>query len=396
MTLFRYEARGPSGRSERGAVEAASSADAVARLRGRQLTPLALEEDRRAAAPASLDDRAARDLSRTLSQLLRSGLSFAQALRLAGEELDGRAAAAAMHLREAAERGEQPSRALHNFAGAQAKLLGGVILAGETSGRLPEALDMAAASFARAADLRARFMTALIYPAFVILATLATLASFMLLVVPTLAGAFEGAEAVLPQSTRDLLALSAWLQSNGLYLLLVLLAIVALCWRSAPVRHAAATAIERVLNSAAGFGVLPRLEFSAFAGLASLSLDAGVPSAPAFDAAAAGLRSAQLRARLSEAVAAVRSGERPSIAIARIAQAPRALVRLMQVGEETGALATALKHAAELMSAEAEQRLQRAGAVAGPLITLCLGGLVASVVVSLFLGLLALSDLAST
>jgi type II secretory pathway component PulF len=48
-----------------------------------------------------------------------------------------------------------------------------------------------------------------------------------------------------------------------------------------------------------------------------------------------------------------------------------------------------------LLTSEGEQRLERLGAIAGPVITLTLGGLVALVVMSLFLGLLSLSELAT-
>lgn len=395
-TAFRYTARERSGRTVRGRLEADSPADALARLHGRRLTPLAVAPQRELGrgAPARLGDRHARDLARTLAQLLRSGLPLVQALRFAADELEGPAAAAALRLREAAERGERPSSALGEFAGAPARLLAGVLLAGETSGRLAPALQMAAETFARSAELRTRVATSMIYPAFVILATLATLGVFVFFVTPTLAGAFQGSETQLPASTRRLLAVTTWLRGHTLGLLAGTGACGLLLWRAPGVRGRLARMFEATLASPAGLGIAPRLEFAAFARLTALSLDAGVPAAAALETAAASVRGDGLRARLAQAMAAMRVGERPSEALARLARPPRTLVRLMQVGEETGDLGAALGQAAALLASEAEQRLQRLGAIAGPVITLGLGGLVASVVLSLFLGLLAMSDLA--
>jgi general secretion pathway protein F len=147
--------------------------------------------------------------------------------------------------------------------------------------------------------------------------------------------------------------------------------------------------------SGVALGIAPRLEFSAFASLAALSLEAGVPAGAAFEAAASGMRNGRIRAQVERAVAAIRVGERPSAAIANAASPPRSFLRLMHVGEETGRLADALRHAGVLLSTEAEERLERLGAIAGPIVTLALGGLVASIVMSLFLGLLAMSDLAT-
>ncbi len=394
--LYRYSAREISGRTVRGRLQAQSRAEALARLHRRRLTPLAIE----AAAGQSdsagqLDDRSARDLARTLAQLLRSGLSLAQALSFAGEELQGEAAFAALRLREAAERGERASAALAQFGGSQARLLAGVIMAGETSGRLPEALEVAAASFTRSTELRTRVATSMIYPGFVVIATMATLSAFVFFVVPTLAGAFEGSEAKLPQSTRTLLALSAWLKTHGLLLVLGVGAAGVSVWSNAWARQALLKAVDFVASSPLGLGIAPRLDFAAFAELAALSLSAGVPGSPAFEAAQAGVRGPGLRARLSDFLLAIRTGELPSAALERTSSPPKTMIRLMQVGEATGDLGSALRQAAELLSAEAEQRMQRLGAIAGPAITLGLGSLVGSVVLSLFLGLLAMSDLAA-
>ncbi|MES1198607.1 MAG: type II secretion system F family protein [Pseudomonadota bacterium] len=393
--VFRYEARGSSGRLERGRLVASNQQDALNRLYRRNLTPFALKQEGGARDAPRLPVTAARDLCRALAQLLRSGLSFAQALRFASEELAPAAASAASRMREAAEEGEPASQALEAYSGAEARLLQGVVLAGETSGRLADALDVAATSFARSADLRARVGTALVYPSFVIAATLATLACFLLLVVPTLAQAFSGAEDKLPDETRSLLALSAWLQANGWLLLAGAGALAILISASVETRRALSAILDQVLVSKLALGVTERLEFSAFASLAALSIEAGVPSAAAFDAAAAGVRNRIMRERLNRTIGAIRSGERPSIALERFAQPPKSLLRLMHVGEETGRLAEALKNAGALLSSEAEQRLARLGAIAGPLVTLGLGALVASIVMSLFLGLLALSDLAT-
>ena len=394
-TTFRFEARGPSGRLERGALQAESRNEALERLRRRRLTPTALTQTN-AASGQHLNDVAARDLTRTLAQLLRSGLSFTQALRFASEELPGAAAAAAARMREAAERGEPASSALDEFGGSQARLLSGVVSAGEVSGRLSDALDVAATAFARSAELRARLSGALIYPCFVVLATLATLASFLLFVVPTMGEAFAGSEQRLPESTRTLLALSAWLRADGALVGLGAAALLVLSSSTPSARAALVRIGDRIVLSPLGLGVASRLSFSGFASLAALSLQAGVPTAHAFEAAAQAQRNHLIKQRLAKTVAAIRMGDAPSAALERFAEAPSAFVRLVRLGEETGKLGETLKQASALLSSEAEQRLERLGALAGPAITLVLGGLVASVVMSLFLGLLSISDAALT
>ncbi|MFO1015788.1 MAG: type II secretion system F family protein [Caulobacteraceae bacterium] len=400
MTVrFQYRARDRNGRAVKGALEAGSPPEALARLRQRDLTPLALEREASGAVRrhdgAAFDEIAARDLTRTLAQLLRSGLGLPAALQFACDELTGASAGVAQRIRESLDRGERPSAALSDVNGAPARLLSGVLVAGEASGRLAEALEVAAASFTQSAALKARVVASMIYPAFVLLATLATLSAFIFFVVPTLAGAFEGSEAKLPETTKFLLGVSAWLKANALIALLIALIAGLLIWSSRAAKAWLAAALEFVLASPAGLGIAPRLQFAGFAELAALSLLAGVPVAQAFEAARSGVTGPALSRQLEAFVSAVRLGERPSEAMRRLARPPRALGRLMQVGEETGDLGTAMRQASVLLNDEAEQRLTRLGAIAGPMITLGLGGLVASVVLSLFLGLLAMSDMAA-
>lgn len=391
---FKYEARHPSGRTERGRLSASDRSEALRRLHGRHLTPLSIKPTNRTDQSASISDRTARDFSRAIAQMLRAGLPLSQALRFASEELAPHPARLAASMREAAERGDQISSAIEDYSGASARLLRGVVIAGETSGRLAEALEMAAIWFTRSEALRGRLQTTLIYPCFVIVATLATLACFLLVIVPTLGQAFEGVQ-TLPESTRALLRLSEWLAGDGALQLLIFVTLSVAAAASAPGRAAFGALMDNIALAPWAFGIAPRLEFASFAGLAALSLDAGVPGAAAFASAAEGIRNKPIRERLARAAAAMRIGEPPAAAIERLVFPPRALARLMRVGEETGKLAEALKQASTLLASEAEQRLERLGAIAGPIVTLALGGLVAGVVMSIFLGLLSLSDVAA-
>lgn len=391
-TRFRYAARGGAGRIERGDLDADSLPDAVERLRRRRLTPLTLKPAP-ASATALISDLAARDLARTLAQLMRAGLSFTQALRFAAEHSPGQAGVVAARMHEAAERGDPASSALEDFQGAQALLLRGVVRAGEASGKLADALEVAAASFARSAELKGRIATAMIYPSFVIVATMATLGVFLLVVVPTLGLAFEGAEDRLPASTRALLSFSAWLRAEGGAVAALAAAITTLALISPGAKRVVKSSVDQLLASPLGLGIAPRLEYAAFAGLAALSLQAGVPAASALEAAASSVRNTTLHNALRRAVAAIRTGEAVSHALAAAA-APKTLLRLAVIGEETGHLGQTLKHASTLLASEAEQQLERLGAIAGPIITLVIGAMVASVVMSLFLGLMTISDLA--
>jgi general secretion pathway protein F len=316
-----------------------------------------------------------------------------QALRFAAEDMGaGAVALAAQRMREAVDRGETASSALVHFTGAPAKLLRGVIAAGEASGRMAQALRVAGISFARAADLREKALGAMIYPAFVLAMTAATLLVFLVFVVPSLADVLGGDRQSLPIATRVLLSISTWMRADGPPAALLLLAAGLLASRSGKLRSSLAAWADGLAMHPLGAGVAPRLHYASFARLAALSIEAGVPSAIAFETATAGVGSEQARRSLLRAAQAIRVGAGPSEALVRFAHPPRTLVSLMRIGEQSGRMAESLNHAADLMAAEAEERLRRLGAAAGPAVTLFLGAMIGGVVLSLFLGLMAMTD----
>lgn len=388
--LFEFRARNASGASERGILYAVTREEALRDLRLRNLTPLALERQT-ASARIALSDEAARDLAKTLAHLLRSGLSLSQGLHLAAQELDRAGASAALALKEAVERGHPLVEGLVTFRGASAEVLRGVLVAGSESSQLARALELAGANLHRSAELKARLRTGMVYPAFVIISSMATLLGFLWFVVPTLTGALTRDVAALPWSTRLLLDVSAWLRGNANQISIGLAGLV-LISLTPPARRAMERVIARVLASPLAFGIPRRFELASWASLAALSLETGSTAVAAFEAAITGVRERGLADGLRAAIDRMRIGERPAMALAQCISLPPVMLRLLQVGEETGRTPEAMTQASEALIREAEQRLSRLGAIVGPMVTILLGAIVAAMVLSLFLGLLSVSD----
>ncbi len=388
--LFEFRARNASGASERGVVFAGTREDALRDLRLRNLTPLSLERQS-PEARIVLSDETARDLAKTLAHLLRSGLSLSQGLHLAAQELDKSGASAALALKEAAERGRPLIEGLATFQGSAAELLKGVLVAGSESSQLARALELAGATLHRSAELKARLRTGMVYPVFVLISSLGTLIGFLWFVVPTLASALASNIGALPWSTRALLSLSSWLKGNSDQIVMGLAGLIMLAL-APPVRRGAERVLAWLLASPLSFGIPRRFELASWASLAALSLETGSTAVAAFEAAIVGVRQKSLAQQLRAAIERMRIGDRPAFALAQCVAPPPIMLRLLQVGEETGRAAEAMAHASEALVREAEQRLTRLGAISGPAVTLFLGAIVAAMVLSLFLGLLSISD----
>ena len=125
------------------------------------------------------------------------------------------------------------------------KLHVGLIRAGEAGGALAETLDRLAGLLERERSLAATVQSALIYPALLVVAAVATIGTLVGYVLPVFAPLFAESGAELPTMTRMLMGLGDFLQEAGPWLL-ILLVILGIALRQALKKDRRASCRERV------------------------------------------------------------------------------------------------------------------------------------------------------
>lgn len=269
----------------------------------------------------------------------------------------------------------------------------GVIRSADSGGDLGGALTSAADRMAAITATRRALISALTYPAAVLIATIAALALILTLVVPQFKPIFEGSEDRLPALTRLVLLMADYAGTWGLAALVTIAGIVT-------------TAILFLRSTAGGalrerhpklfFGQHLRDQYLAaqFAGLFATLVGNGVHAVRALALSRDAMPSARWRRQLGEALARVREGEKLSVALSGAAAFPSTARRLIEVGEQTGKLGSAAREAALIMGETARQRIENIVSLVNPLAIIFLGGVVAMLVAGVMLGIFALGDFA--
>jgi len=401
MTAWRcFVAAG--GTSEWRTVEAPSREAAIARLLADGLTPLDL-----------------RSGQKSLSELLQQPVQFSRGIAVAEQALVLRQLATLVGSGVPIDRSldllrdQSPRAAVRRILGdtlirvrgggslavameeahAFPNYVPGVIRAAERSGRLGEALASLAERLELTASARRQLITALSYPAAVLVATIGALALVLTMVVPQFEPLFEGQEEKLPWLTQMVLAMSSVVNNHGgLALLLAagLAVAVAVLLRSpaarvwvAPVRPYLPLMALRDQYLAAQFaGTLGTLALNGLTVVDALPLVRGT------------LGSARWRGWLSGVERDIRAGHRLSAALARGGLLPSTVVRLIEVGEESGKLGETSVQAGTIMAEAVKARIDRIVALANPVTIILLGGLVGTLVAGVMLGLFAMGDFA--
>ena len=397
MPAFRWEAVDVQGQVRHGLLEADTPRAARDRLRADGLTPTAVEDAPERGAPLAHTRLPAAQvalLTRQLATLTLSGMPLDQALLAVIEQADdARVVAVATALREHIAAGEALPAALARYPRSFSALYRGLVSAGAETGRLADVLARLSDYLEARAELRQKFVVALIYPALVTVIALAVIAVLLTYVVPQVVSVYQQSRQTLPFLTQALIATSAFMRATGwVWLLAGGAAIAMFGWASR--RAAFRMRWHAFLLRRAGVGrLLQSLDSARFASTLAILVASGAPLLRALDAAADVMRMGPLAAAARAAGTLVRQGVSLSRALREQKVFPAVLIHLVANGEQSGALAPMLERAAAELEREAERRLTWVAALIQPALIVLMGAIVLVLVLAVMLPIVTMNQL---
>ena len=400
MPAYAFEALHPDGQSRKGTLEADTAKAARSQLRSQGLVPLQVQAVAASTQAASRWSRrvfggsALAVWTRQLAGLVGSGLPLERAL----SSLSSAAETAAernlvAQLRAEVNSGSTFARALAQHPQEFSGIYVAVIGAGEQSGKLGLVLEHLANDLEDQQALHAKLLGAALYPAIVSAVALCIVLFLVTYVVPQVASVFAGSKRALPLLTVLMLALSDFVRSYGLWLLLLV--------------AAGALAAQRALRVPAlryrfdaawlELPVLGRLSRSynaaRFASTLAMLAAAGVPILKALQAASDTLSNEAMRADAQEALVAVREGAPLASALSQKKRFPGLLSMFARLGEQTGQLPAMLQRAAQQLSSEVQRRAMQLATVLEPLLIVVMGLVVMLIVLAVLLPIIQMNQL---
>lgn len=400
MPAYAFEALLPDGQSRKGTLEADTAKAARSQLRSQGLVPLQVQAVAASTQAASRWSRrvfggsALAVWTRQLAGLVGSGLPLERALSSLSSEAETEAERNLVaQLRAEVNSGSTFARALAQHPQEFSGIYVAVIGAGEQSGKLGLVLEHLANDLEDQQALHAKLLGAALYPAIVSAVALCIVLFLVTYVVPQVASVFAGSKRALPLLTVLMLALSDFVRSYGLWLLLLV--------------AAGALAAQRALRVPAlryrfdaawlELPVLGRLSRSynaaRFASTLAMLAAAGVPILKALQAASDTLSNEAMRADAQEALVAVREGAPLASALSQKKRFPGLLSMFARLGEQTGQLPAMLQRAAQQLSSEVQRRAMQLATVLEPLLIVVMGLVVMLIVLAVLLPIIQMNQL---
>ena len=321
-----------------------------------------------------------------LAALLKAGLPLLQCLDIMLERRSNPLFKRVLtDIRDKVKSGMALSDAFRSHGDLFPRIYAASLVAGEKSGGLETVLKAYVLYLKLSEATRKKVIAALVYPAF-LLVTLAGAAAFLLLwVIPRFADFFEGFHADLPILTVVLMTVATTLRDHIVILTTVAVAGSAffLLWSK---REGSKIMIDHFLLKLPFLGPIYHL-FATSQLTRSLGtlLAGGIPLVQAIDISAGSISNRHVGSAVMPVAERVREGKAFSSSLDQTGAFSNLTIEMVKVGENTGDLAEMLQNVADFADEEIDNRLNLMLSLLEPIVLLFMGGLVAMILLSIYL-----------
>ena len=320
-----------------------------------------------------------------MATLIESGIALLAALELLGRQARTRLRRVLEDIAEAIKQGASFSDALREHPQVFPPIFSRMIAIGERTGNLEMVLRQLAAHMEKEQAIIKRVRGAMAYPAFVILLSIGVVAILVTTALPPLLGLFDEFSAEPPLPTRILLGVTHFTTAYKIHMAVALVAAVAI--GTFYVRQPSGRRqLDYLLLRAPLLGPITVLSnTSRFSRTMAILLKAGLPLSEVMDLILETTQNRVIREAMEEVRDKLLRGEGLSKPLANSKMFPPMLVQMVEVGEETGTLDSNLETMAEFYAREVDERINTLTAMIQPALTLCMGGVVAFIAISIIM-----------
>lgn len=409
MPVFAYKGVNEAGKAVEGMREAESPKGLRALLRkeGVFISEARAEEDKAAGrgkgevdvkrfvgGRISTDDIAI--MTRQLATLVGAGIPLVEALTALVEQVDHeRLKRVVSNVKQRVNEGSTLADAMGAHPKVFSTLFVNMVRAGEHSGALHVVLIRLADFTEAQARLRSKVLGTMAYPIIMVCIGTIIMGILMTVVVPKVTQMFTDMKMALPLPTRILIFVSNAARD---YWYLFLAFFVLFLWGFiAYVRTPKGRGWwDRSVLKTPVFGKIVRmLAIARFSRTLSTLLKSGVPLLTSMDIVKAIITNTVLSGVIEESREAIKEGESIAAPLRRSGEFPPMVYHMVAIGERSGQLEEMLLNVANAYDAQVETRLAALTSLLEPVMIVCMGGVVAFIVMSILLPILQMNTMAA-
>lgn len=377
MALYNYKAIDSSGHRTLGRLEAINLVDLEMRLKRMELDFINGEPIKQGGSLGH--GKVSRPELITfcfhLEQLARAGVPLIESLADLRDSLENpRFREIIAGMVESIEGGQTLSQAMAEHPQTFDEVMVSLIHSGEETGALPQVLHNLLESLKWQDELAAHTKKLIMYPAFLGTVVVAVVLFMMIYLVPKMAGFIRNMGQELPLQTRILIATSEffvnyWYVALGVPLLTAA-GLVLLVQGSPKARYR----FDEIKLRLPYIGpILKKIILSRFASVFAMMYSSGITILDAIKSTEGVVGNIVIRKGLERVGELIAEGQNVTVAFQNVDLFPPLVLRMLRVGENTGALDTALNNVSYFYNRDVRESIEKVQAMIEPVMTVIIG-----------------------
>lgn len=394
MKSYKYIARDSSGQRKEGFRDAISSNDVLAWLREQALVPISVNEmsvevkqTRRKTHRKRIKSADLSTLCWQLTTMVEGGIPITTALETISEDIENLQLQQVLRqIVEKMHKGEPFSEGVSEYPKIFNALSCAMILAGETSGNLPEALRRLAEYFDGRDKLAKKVKGAMAYPIFVLGFIILIVTFIMAFIIPRFRTIFDQFGGQLPGFTRGFMAFYDGMRHNLPYILGIIITTVVLCVLTYTKSKKGHYIFSKIALSLPLLGKIFKQAFiTMFCRTMATLVSAGVSVLEVLDILSGMTNNDIIKNAIIQTREHIVGGANISLSMASAGFFPNMVIKMTQVGEQSGSLPKVLERTSNYYERRVDATITTVMSLLEPIMIVTVGAIVLVVVLALYL-----------
>ena len=402
MPVYQYVARTHQGKMVTGRTEGSDESSVARTLREQGLIPTSIEigssqpkakrRDQGKRGGIKIEDIVI--MSRQFATMIRAGLPLMEVLNILAEQSEKRKLKKVLsQVERDVETGSSLTEAIEKHPSVFNMFFVSMVKAGEAAGMLDTILDQIASYMEKIASMQRKIKAAVTYPITVTIIAILITGFLMVNVVPVFIEIFDSLGGELPFMTRVTVIISNALRNNLLVVVLCVIGLGLLTWQGGKTK-VGRELIDRMKLRVPVFGPLfLKVAVARFTRTLGTLIRSGVNILSALDIVARTANNVIIEAEVHRTRASIQQGESIAGPLRDSSIFPPMVVRMIDVGERTGALEGMLTKIADFYEDQVDATVSSLTSLIEPLLIVFLGLVIGFIAISMFLPLFKMVDL---
>ena len=399
MPKYNYIEIDSSGSIVQGTMEAGTSSEVVAMMKSRGSRPIEVTEDIKGLGGVNITLGKRRIKSKDLSvfakqlyTMLHAGMPLLTCIETLKDQVQSKLLKEKLvDIYQDLQKGTIFSTALQKHSDAFPELFISMIKSGELTGNMDSVLNNLSTHYQKEARLQAQIRSAMIYPIIVLIVAIAVTIFLLVKLVPMFKTFFKGKS--LPGITQFVVNTSDFMIAKWYIIIAVVVGVIFVLNRyfATPVGRMQLDTNKLRFPLIGNF--MKTIASSRFASTLSVLISSGIPIIQAIESSGQVTNNVFIQKNMTYAIDNIKKGSPMSVELKKLEIFPPMMISMLKIGEESGAIDSMLQKTSDFFEEELEEAIKRMTSMMEPLIIVIVGGIVAVVLLSIYMPMFDLSTM---